>query len=435
MRVFLTRTPEGGFPEKGLKELGPFPLGDIAGFYYAKGNKIVNLSRGDKIIFDGVITNYAGHEEEYLKWFFHTGSIEDLVLDSQEWDGAWSIIYIHSNGRIYCFTDPLGKKQLYYNPQGRISSSITALALGSQPDELYRSEVAKWGYNTDDRTPWEKVKRIMPNQLYSFDKTGELLRIKRPHFDFRWSASPLSPRGFKDMVHNRVGEYLKGIEAKSVGVLLSGGIDSSIIATELLKFKDRGFALNFYTINNQEDAPFVELFAKIHGLKVTTLSYDMSKIDLRKALTINETPVDLGSMIPNQIMFSQVPEQVIFTGDGPDELFGGYRRIDDYDSQKSDVFQELSFYHLPRLERAADHFGKDLRCPWLSYDIIRYALSLPYEDRKHKSILKEAYKDEIPAEIIQRPKLPLKNDEIRTDPFGYRCKLINTFYDTISMTI
>ena len=261
---------------------------------------------------------------------------------------------------------------------------------------------------------------------------GHLQHVEtEPYFDFRWGSSKLDADGFRMLVHNSVKEYLKGLPAgtKSIGVLISGGIDSSIIATELLKLRSEDLTLNFYTINNVDDAPFVKLFAEMHGLKVKTLSYDMDNVDIKNAMDINETPVDLGSMVPNQLMFAAIPEKIIFTGDGPDELFGGYRRIDEYDSQKSDVFQELSFYHLPRLERAASHFGIDLRCPWLSYDIIRYALSLPYLERMHKAPLKEAYKDELPEEIIQRPKLPLKNDKLRADPIKYRHELIRLFFD------
>ena len=50
--------------------------------------------------------------------------------------------------------------------------------------KLYKSSVYKWGYNTDDRTPWEGVRRIMPNRLYVF-VSGRILNVDPyPYFDW-----------------------------------------------------------------------------------------------------------------------------------------------------------------------------------------------------------------------------------------------------------
>jgi asparagine synthetase B (glutamine-hydrolysing) len=150
-------------------------------------------------------------------------------------------------------------------------------------------------------------------------------------------------------------------------------------------------------------------------------------VDLKRALIINETPVDLGSMIPNQIMFELIPDKVVFTGDGPDEMFGGYRRIDQYDSQLSDIFEELPFYHFPRLNKSSEYFNKTLCCPYIDRSIVARALTLPLNERTHKKCLKDAYRGLIPDEIIDRKKLPLKNDELRNDPIKYRLKLVDEF--------
>lgn len=427
----ISRTPAPGLSEVEFRKSSYNPMTIYM-------NSSISLPHGERMLFDGFITKMGGKEAEFFRKFFKENSIHDLVEEAKEWDGCWAITYINENGTTYCFTDPLGKKQLYYNDHGDIASDIWSLVSKDnyELNNLYLGAIHKWGYNTDNSTPFRSVKRIMPGKVYMF-LGGLVQNVSSPYFDWRWTAH-LSPENFRNLIHNSIMEYALSIPTgeKNIAVLLSGGIDSSIISYELLWMKKHtevldGKELKFYTINNQEDAPFVKLFAERFGVKVTTLSYDMSAVNLRKAIAINETPVDLGSMVPNQLMFKAIPEKVIFTGDGPDELFGGYRRVDEYDSQESDIFHELSFYHLPRLEKAARYYKKELRCPWLSYDLVRYALSLPFEERKHKTPIKEAYKGIIPAEIIERPKLPLKNDELRTNPIAYRRKLVATFIDML----
>ena len=402
-------------------------------------DQVFSLGHLRYLIFEGSILQHAGHEEEYFKKLFESESadIDTLLTAANGWDGAWVMVYVDPTGYRYAFTDPLGKKQLYYNTDNReISTSISELIYDSPIDLVYKSEIAKWGYNTDNRTPWEKVKRIMPNRLYSLsDKYSCVWCEDRDYMSLmpKRISEAKNPLWFFNLVAESVKRQIDNIgKNEPIGILLSGGIDSSAISYFLLKARAQGtldgHELKFYTINNAEDAPYVEIFRRKFGIEVTVLNYDMNEIDLIEAMKINETPVDLGSMVPNQFMFKHIPERIIFTGDGPDEMFGGYRRIDEYDSQKSDMLEELSFYHLPRLERAAKYYGKDLRCPWIGYDIIRYALSLPYESRKHKQLMKDAFRGTLPDEILDRPKIPLKNDALRADPIKYRMKLIDMFY-------
>ena len=71
----------------------------------------------------------------------------------------------------------------------------------------------------------------------------------------------------------------------------------------------------------------------------------------------------------------------------------------------------------------------ELRSPFLGHDVVRFALRLPREDRTHKRILKDAFSDVLPREILERPKEPLKCQSIRQDPMAYRKKCHETFYN------
>jgi asparagine synthase (glutamine-hydrolysing) len=69
----------------------------------------------------------------------------------------------------------------------------------------------------------------------------------------------------------------------------------------------------------------------------------------------------------------------------------------------------------------------ELRSPFLNHDIVRFALHLPFEERKNKKILKDTFKGLVPDSVIERKKLALKNPMIVEDQIAYR-KSIVEFY-------
>jgi asparagine synthase (glutamine-hydrolysing) len=214
-----------------------------------------------------------------------------------------------------------------------------------------------------------------------------------------------------------------------ISALISGGLDSSIIAA-LMKSESID-KINWFTIENGE-TEYADLLAKHLDIKVNKLTYDMDESLNKEIYKIwNEGPVDLGSVIPQYHLFKAVKEQtgyrIVISGDGSDELFGGYSRIHEFDSQKSDVFEELSYYHLPRLDKMSMAHTLELRTPFLNLDIVRFALHLPLEWRKDKKILKDTFSPILPPEIVGRKKIPLKNPQIKEDKIAYRQKAIDLF--------
>ena len=98
---------------------------------------------------------------------------------------------------------------------------------------------------------------------------------------------------------------------------------------------------------------------------------------------------------------------MVLTGDGADELFGGYRRAMESDTFMYDVM-ELQYYHNIRIDRMSMAFTKEARSPLMSMPLARIAFRLSREKRMNKSILRQLYKDKLPTAVTTQEKKPLR---------------------------
>lgn len=409
------------------------------------------ISEGIFLLFNGEIFNYDrerfSSDSEYLYQLFSRyrgGSFEmfcSLFLpEIQTWDGFWAItIFDSRDNSVICFTDPLGKKPLYYNNLGEICSEIKGLtSSNSEIDQVTISQIRKWGYNTNNRTTYQEVKRFLPNTIYYYQLDYPEFKTEYPDYykGFNHPISELIGASYEDHMEWLWGKMFESVSNRlisknfPVSLLVSGGLDSSIIASILDQI---GSDVKWFSIENGE-SEYVNLLASRLSREITFLDYSMTEeknTDIYKKW--NEGPIDLGSVIPQYHLFEAVKKfggyRIVLSGDGSDELFGGYRRIKEYDSQKSDIFEELSYYHLPRLDKLSMAHTLELRNPFLNLDIVRFALHLPLEWRTDKKILKDTFGILLPAEIVHREKEALKNPGIKSDKMNYRQRVVDFFMD------
>lgn len=337
------------------------------------------------------------------------------------WDGFWSIA-VATRGGAFLLTDPLAKRPLYVRREGAevvaASSEIRSLLeLGPvDPDELYFSSVCKWGYHVGDRTFALQVRKVPPFTCFSLSDPSQTHAYGR----LDMSKEDDGPEGLRRSVERAVASRTTSSDVP-VAVLASGGLDSTIVAILARRFAD----VTLIHVDNDE-REFVDL---LPGPKIAATLGDVDPDD---AMWTNEGPVDLGSVKP-QIALARAARdagfKVVLSGDGADELFGGYSRARTYDSQASDVFEELIHYHLPRLDRAMSSATVELRCPFLSTGVVARALATPRAERVDKWRLKEAFADVVPKEILARGKKPLRTEKddlerrvARVDRFRAMCE-------------
>ena len=410
------------------------------------------------LLFNGEIFNYGDFESDtaYLQNLFSNfnfggvGMLQALFEPHVvSWDGFWAIVLVDTNKReVYAFTDPLGKKCLYKNDRGEVCSEIKGLYEKDEfmnLDKSFFSGIVKFGYLPTNQTPYDNIKKLDPNKFYRWSLDHPIkMDVSDPYYNFNsFDAGLITYDDRCDWLWNKTESSVQArLLSKNypTSLLLSGGLDSSIIAGLLLKL---GADVDFYSISNGEDEKYVKDCEYYWNVESKRLKYDIDLesdegkkglIDIYK--TWNESPVDMGSVVPQYHLFDAIKKgsntRIVISGDGADELFGGYKRINEYDSQQSDIFHELTSYHLPRLDKLSMAHTLELRSPFLNHDIVRFALSLPLEERTNKKILKDTFKGLVPDSVIERSKLALKNTKIVEDQIAYRKEIVKLFLLSIS---
>lgn len=324
--------------------------------------------------------------------------IKEGIRGFHKFDGFWSFVTIHEN-KLFAATDYLSQKPIYYRTDCKaIASEPEALLefgniCTNEYDQVFFSNVLKWGYSPDGRTPWANIKQL-PAGHYWYD--GDI----KPY----WNWAEIIHIDLKPAVIEATKNRLLGDQP--IACLLSGGLDSSIVFSLC---KELGANIKSFHVENQE-AHYAQM------VDPDTIALPMSNISYAEAIKFNQSPVDLGSVHPQACLAKAVAKagyHVCLTGDGADELFGGYSRSEKYDSQASDVFVELPYYHLPRLDRLMMRSTIELRTPFLAPQVIKAALGLSHYQRQQKKPLKDAFGYLLPMEILNREKKALRTLRIK----------------------
>jgi len=358
-------------------------------------------------MFVGEIFNYkdfGDYETDAI--MIHKTYRENMSHDFfHNFDGFWSFITFFNDEPIV-YTDFLGIKPVYYRKDVEaIASEIDVLKeFGPVThNQIFTSNTMKWGYDPTGNTPWNEIAQLKPGCFLYKGK-------EYPYWD--WNQVPVT--NLYDDLSLAVKLRCNGF--RDIAMLLSGGLDSTIIHGLI---KEQGLDVTSIHVENKERS-----YAKL--VDKSCLDVSLGAINDDYAVEVHQSPVDLGSVKPQIAMAEKLKElgyHNVLTGDGADELFGGYGRAKEYDSQYSDVFCELPYYHLPKLDRTMMRSTVELRAPFLAPSVIVHGLNTPYKDRNgEKKVLKETFKKIVHKKILERDKLPLKTEEIRKDPMEQRKK-------------
>lgn len=370
---------------------------------------------GDKfIVFNGEIFNFQEIKDKLeSKYQFQTESDTETVLHAFEEYGeeclqlfegqfAFVIVDIKEN-RIFCARDRIGIVPLYYVEDEKllyIASELKTLTFLNK-----------------------KIQVLPPGHWKS--QTGEPKPYFLPEYNQKnWKLSEFILQ-LHDTVINAVKKRVN--TDLPIGVIYSGGLDSSIVLSQAIKFHQNVTAFTIGTPNS-EDLEISQQFCREKGIKqivIPLAKNDLKLSHVKAAIAISEL-TEYGDII-NAVITTELYRRihnanikVVLGGDGSDELFGGY---DMYALKISQTELQQLFLHklmnlhrteLQRVDRCSMAFNVETRVPFLDGEVVQLALSIEHDwkvkDNVEKWCLREAFKHE-PNYIIKRKKNPLSHEE------------------------
>lgn len=309
--------------------------------------------RGCAITFNGEIYNYRVLRDELcaLGHSFETSSDTEVILAAyEEWgpsfvarlEGMYAFaIYDPRTRRVVAARDRAGEKPFYFRATDRgvsFASEVKAL-LADPASERRISAVAlnhylAYGYTTGSATIFSGIQRLEPGCMMLLDTDECRYDISRYWQIPKHAPVDTDPEALTTHLHALLRDAVSRqlVADVPVGILLSGGVDSSIIAAiaaEVSSTPISTYTVRFPGSPSFDEGPFARMVASYLGTSHTELEASPASTDLlgRLARQFDEPMAD-SSMVPMFLVSEEIRRHatVAIGGDGGDELFAGYKR-------------------------------------------------------------------------------------------------------------
>src|SRR5438552_14180362 len=304
------------------------------------------------ITFNGEIYNYKELRQELKKYghCFRTNSDTEVIIHGyKEWG---TDVFNHLNGmfgvaiwdlqrkRLVVARDAMGIKLIYYRIAGgrfTFGSEIRAVLAG----EIRQSVIVhttlnlflRVRYTHSPVTLFQGIQQLAPGKMLVLE--GGKYREER-WYDY--TPIPFSkPREDEEAAHELLELYRGAVRRHllsdvPVGILLSGGIDSGLL---LALMNEQGGPWPAYTVGYGEVFEDDELAdaketASLFGARYVPVTLDQAEFErsLPRIVECLEEPIAASSIVPMYFVSQRARQdvKVALIGQGPDELFGGYKR-------------------------------------------------------------------------------------------------------------
>src|SRR5262245_18673469 len=304
------------------------------------------------VTFNGEIYNYRAlrHELEQLGCVFLTNSDTEVLVNAV---AHWGEVGLRKLRGMYAFAlwdgrecelwlarDPYGIKPLYVAQRDGVlwfASQARALARVA-PVDTTRDAAALagfhlWGHVPEPFTWWSGVRAFPPGHVQRVrvgatpSPAHAFARVEEAYVAS--TAQPVGGEELRGLLQDSVRHHL--VADVPVGVFLSAGVDSNVVAALAAEQKTRlrtvTLAFDEYAGTNMDEAPLAEEAARILGSDHTTIRIGRSEFEalLDDFLSVMDQPsIDALNTYLISYAAADLGLKVVLSGLGGDELFGGY---------------------------------------------------------------------------------------------------------------
>ena len=281
----------------------------------------------------------------------------------------------------------------------------------------------------------ENIQPIMPgtfrvyNSKYSVeicrDSYIEIPFLKNPHYN----EILYGMKGVRDALESAVQKRM--LTERPIACLLSGGLDSSLIASLVAKNLRnlnlpplKTFCIGMEGSTDAKYARMVAEFIKSDHTEIILTPDDFFNAIpdvIRDIESYDTTSVraSVGNWLVSKYINEHTDCKVVFNGDGSDEIFGSYMYFynapNDFEFEKEcqRLLQDIHYFDVLRSDRSISSHGLEPRTPFLDRQFVQVAMSIPTKFRRpvkgiivEKNILRKAFDngETLPEEVLWRKK-------------------------------
>ena len=326
---------------------------------------------------------------------------KDIYALARSLDGVFAIV-IYDGTSLYIARDPYGVRPLYYGKDAKtfcVASEIKAL-IGCTDIKPFPS-----GYVATYK-----------NHELVLTKYHSIPYLKNPNYSMIGVAADGVRRALDVAVRKRM------MTDRPIAALLSGGLDSSLIAAlvqQELLIKNKRLETFSIGFEGSPDLKYARIVAdyigsKHHEIVCTPQQFfDAIPFVIRdiECCDITTVRASVGNWLVAKAIKERSDCKVVFNGDGSDEVFGSYLYFQNapndmaFELECDRLLKDIHHFDVLRSDRCISSHGLEPRTPFLDKAFVAVAKSVPTKFRKEKLVLRKAFEERVlPPQVLWRKK-------------------------------